>query len=306
MSLIIQPGLDAPSVANMVELARKNSTRRVNISLLDAAGTPIDIDTTAPVSGETGALDLTVTDLAENVLFEESYFPRTGAPDETSRIVRSGSGQYYIDWGGTDETDTAEALLFNWHSRQNATAEDVYRTQVLEVISSRTLSLLPTFRLLIDRSIKPIIPEKYCFVGVTDSMLILFLKSGLNAINNYQPYPVFIALDSFPIETHSNVLMKAALYEAVLSQLIFAIDTDVPSFQDGSHSFVQAHAQNLAPLLNALRTELDNLIPKFKLHFVNSGTMSLELHINYAYAAMLTTAPGGTTFRGIWQGGPLQ
>ncbi len=307
MSLIIQPGLDAPSVANMVELARVDSVRRVNVSLLDATGTPVDIDKgTTQAGAATGALDLTITDVAENVVFSESYWPKSNLPGATSRIKHAGVGQYYIDLGTEDdELDEARQLLCNWHARINATSEDVYSTQVLEVVSTRTLSMLPAFRLLLDKVVKPVLPDQYVYVGFSDSMLIVYLQLGLSMCNSYQPYPVFLNLDAYPLATHAHVLQRAALYQAITSQLIFSIDTDVPSFSDSGHSFVQVHATPLASYLTQLKAELDHIIPQMKLQFVNSGSMALEVQMNQAYAAMLATAPGGSVFRGIWQGGPL-
>ena len=302
--MIIQPGLEQPSVASMFELARMNSVRRVDIQLQDASGKPVDIERAQTPSGDpTGALDLEVTDIGGNTIYAESYWPKS--PTQiTTRIYTPSTGKYYIDYGTVSgETQYLYPVLFNWHSRQNAAAEDVYRTQVMELVSPRVLSLLPTLRLMIDKTVKPNLPEKYCFLGYTDGMLVAFLRLGLHMINEYQPYPTFTTLDYFPLESFSNVLIKAAMYQGVISQTLFAIDTDVPQFSDSGHSFVLQHATPLAAFVDKLKQELDKIIPQFKLRFVNSGTVAIEARMDMAFQMLLSTAPYGSLFRNMWQGG---
>jgi len=302
--MIIQPGLEQPSVASMFELARTNSVRRVDVQLQDVTGAPIDIEKSMSSGGDpTGALDLEVTDLGGHTIYQESYWP-VCMTSVDKRINNPATGKYYIDYGTeTGETQGIWPILFNWHSRQNAAAEDVYRTQVLELVSPRVLSLLPTLRLMIDKTVKPNLPEKYCFLGYTDGMLVAFLRLGLHMINEYQPYPTFTTLDYFPLETFSNVLIKAAMYQGIISQTLFAIDTDVPQYSDSGHSFVLQHATPLAAFVDKLKQELDKIIPQFKLRFVNSGTVSIEARMDMAFQMLLSTAPYGSLFRNMWQGG---
>jgi hypothetical protein len=302
--MIIQPGLEQPSVASMFELARTNSIRRVDVQLHDVTGTAIDIDKSASPGGDSsGALDLEVTDLGGNTIYQESYWPLCMTSTE-KRIKHPTTGKYYIDFGDRpQETAGIFPILFNWHSRQNTAAEDVYRTQVMELVSPRVLSLLPTLRLMIDKTVKPNLPEKYCFLGYTDGMLVAFLRLGLHMINEYQPYPTFSSLEHFPLETHSNVLIKSAMYQGIISQTLFAIDTDVPQFSDSGHSFVLQHATPLAAFVDKLKQELDKAIPQFKLQLVNSGTVSIEARMDMAFQMLLSTAPYGSLFRNMWQGG---
>lgn len=299
--MIIQPGAEQPSVSNMIELARTNSIRRVDVELQDSTGALIDIEETMTAGGEpSGALDLEVTDVGGRVIYAESYWPKPLAPLEP-RIKKVATGKFCLDLGkAPHETDNAQAILFNWHSRQNAAAEDVYRTQVVEVVSPRILSLLPALRLLIDKTVKPNLPEKYCFIGYTDGMLVMFLKLGLHKINEYEPYPLFAKLDYFPIEEYSNILLRAALYQGITSQTLFSIDTDVPQFSDSGHSFVLQHATPLAAFMDRLRSELDESVPNFKRKFVNSGTISVEMRIDLAFSMMLASAPYGSLFRNVW------
>lgn len=299
--MIIQPGAEQPSVSNMIELARTNSIRRVDVELQDSTGALVDIDATLEPTGDSrGALDLEITNVGGQSLYQESFWPPSPSV-LTPRLKKASTGRYYIDLGTVaSETTCPQALLFNWHSRQSLLTEDVYRTQVVEVVSPRILSLLPSLRLLIDKTVKPNLPEKYCFIGYTDGMLIMFLKMGLHKINEYEPYPIFENLEYFPIETYSNILLRAALFQGITSQTLFSIDTDVPQFSDSGHSFVLQHAQPLAAFLATLRDELDKSVPNFKRKFVNSGTISVEMRMDMAFSMMLASAPYGSLFRNIW------
>jgi len=303
--MIIQAGLEGPSVASMIELARLNSKRRINIELRDAAGELVDIDATTSITGDAqGELDLEVTDLGGNVYFHELYWPKSDALSATERIVRQAAGKYHINWGDeATETDVAQRLLFNWHSRQDEDTEDVYCTQVVEIVSPRVLSLLPTLRMMIDKTVKPNLPEQYCFTGYTDGQLITALHLGLSYICQAQPYPTWVSLDAFPIEMFSNILIKSAMYQGITSQLLFAVDTDVPQYSDSGQSFTLAHGTPLAAYLSHLKQELDSSITPFKQHFIGSGTMSAEIRMDYAFSMLLSSAPSGSLFRGIWQGG---
>lgn len=299
--MIIQPGAEHPSVANMTELVRTNAVRRIDIELQDSTGSVIDIETGVDAAGDPkGELEVEVTDVGGNVIYSEAYNPPLADPDQR-RLKNLTTGKYYLRFGSEDgETDTAQTLLFNWHSRQNATSEDAYRTQVVEVVTPRTLSLLPALRLLIDKTVKPNLPEKYCFIGYTDGMLALFLKLGLAYINTFQPYPMWHNIDYFPIELHSDILLRAALYQGITSQLLFSIDTDVPNFSDSGHSFVLQHATPLAGYIQQLRAELEERVPNFKRHFINSGTIGVEVRMDMAFSMMLASAPPGSLFRNLW------
>jgi|GEM_PF-5573888 len=300
--MIIQPGTEQPSVANMIELARMGGKRRVNVELRDESGSLVDIDATQAADGSArGEFDLQVTNVGGYPIYTEAFFP--DPPPVNPRITHRGTGLYDLTWGEGHETACPGTYLFNWHSRQNESSEDVYRTQVMEIISPRVLSLLPRLRLMLDKVVKPNWPQKMCFLGYTDGMLILYLELGLSLINQAQPYPTFVNLDAFPIEMFSDILIKSAIYEGVTSQLLFAVDTDVPQFSDQGHSFVLQHANPLAAYLSHLKQELDAAIPNFKRHFVNSGTLGAEVRLDMAFSMLLASAPNGSLFRNLWAGG---
>lgn len=305
--MIIQPGVNTPSTLDMVELVRTDSNRFIDVTFQDDTGTATDIDETLTAAGEAkGELDLEVTNMAGTVLYSETYFP-VPIPDDR-RITNPSTGKYQIKWGPetivvdgvdseTGETATAGPQLFNWHIRQTYGTEDFYRTQLVEVVSPRTLSMLPRFRLQLDKSLKIVIPEEYCNLGYTDAQLVVYLQMGLARINAAQPYVGWSSLDAFPLEDYFEILIRTALLCALDSQYLFGVDTDVPSFSDQGHSFVITHAGQIKALRDALATELARDIREFKLHFVRSGSIGAEFRLGWSFYQTLTTAPPGSLFR---------
>jgi len=299
--MIIEPGLDVPAVANMIELARTNSYRLVDVTILDSEGKPVDIVEETTPSGSKGALDLEVTDSNGTSILTDTYWPEP-TPPTISRIRHDATGKYSIKML-PDETTTSGTTLFNWHARVNENTENLYRTQVMQVVSPKVLSILPMFRLMIDKSIKPNVPEKYCYIGYSDSMLILYLMQGLSYINGRPPYPVWNTLDDFPVSQFSDVLIRASLYIGITSQSLFAIDTDIPSYSDQGHSFVLQHFSGLNPMMNQLRAELDKYVPEVKRKFVRSGTASVETRMGYMWYNLIASSPTGSLFRNYYFNG---
>lgn len=291
----IAPGVEAPSVLQIVELVRQSSTRWIDVTIYDVNGDPIDIVEEKFASGQPkGALDLEIVNLSSNVLFSEVYWPNN-APT-TRRIKRLSTGRYSVALEDTETTSTG-TYLANWHARINETSEDMYRTQVIEVVSPRVLSLLPPFRLMFDKHLKVSALEQMCTLGYTDGMLVMYLKQGLHMINAYEPYPCWATLEQFPIDYYSDILIKAALYEGIISQGLLAIDTDIPSYNDQGHAFVLSHFPPLMQMLSVIKQELDLRVPNFKRKHLQGGTMSVELRIDAAWAALTSSAPYGAIFR---------
>jgi hypothetical protein len=297
---VIEPGFSEPSVANMIELVRLNSNRVANVTLLDSTGQPIDILEEMTSGGSPkGELDLDITDMGGTSIYQESYYPPSVSDPLSRRITHDGVGKYSIKVTPTDLT-TVGTYLFNWHARYDSGSEDIYRTQVMQVVSPRVLSLLPTFRLILDKSIKRTVPSEYCYLGYADSQLIVYLMQGLSYINSKPPYPVWQYLENYPIETYSDVLIRSALYIGITSQSLFAIDTDVPAYNDQGHSFVLTHFQGLNTMASQIRAELDKQIPDLKKKFVRSGTAMVETRLGYLWYSLIASSPSGSTFRNYY------
>ncbi len=292
--MLVRPGNNEPSVANMVELIRSNSKRYVDISFTDDAGNPADISETMVGGAAVGELDLEITNLGGDVVYTESYWPPPIDPT-SRRIGHPSVGHYGLTYGDrASESDTTGTYLANWHLRQNTTSENVYATQVLEVVSPRTLSLLPSLRFVVDKTIKPCLAAENCFLGYTDAQLIIGLQLGLCLLNEYQPTIVWQNLDYYDIAKHGHILIKAALYNLLTAQGLFAIDTDIPSFNDQGHSFVLVHFAGLEQVANRIRQDLDRLVPDMKRQYVMSGSLGMEISMSTAAYTLFSSSPYGS------------
>jgi hypothetical protein len=298
--VLIQPGQGLPSVSNFIELVPVNSKRRIDVKLLNDSGNPSDISEVMLPSGDAdGELAVELTSLGGTAVFSESYWPN---PVPSSRRIKHlSTGHYYVQLGDVaSETATSGTYVANWTVREASDKETAYRTQVIEIVTPRVLSLLPRLRYVVDKSLKIVVPDSQCYLGYTDSALVLALRSGIEMLNTYQPYVSWTSIDAFPIETYSEILIKAATYFTLESQMLFALDTDQANFSVSGHSYSLLHQAPLASYLSQLKAELDSRVPNFKLHFVNSGTAMIEARPDLAFASLLSAAPYGSLFRGIY------
>jgi len=302
--LIIQPKLSSPSSLDHVEMTRTNSVRYIFIIFQDDQGNPVDIveqydNTNTP----RGALDLQVTTIDGDILYSESYFPPSISP-ELLRVSHPSTGKYQIHWGvNSTETSLSGTLLFNWHLRKDFGEEDFYRTQVIEVTPPKVLAILPYLRLQIDKSLKVLNQEVYCNLGYSDSNLVAFLNLGLSYINGRQPYVGWQSLDQFPLDRGLNVLLKCAVYDGLFAQLVFAIDTDIPSFSDQGHAFVITHATQIKSVRDALAQELEKQVREFKMHYIHWGAVGVEMRLGWSWYMLLSSAPSGALFRNAFMSG---
>ena len=170
-----------------------------------------------------------------------------------------------------------------------------------KVVTHMMCSLINKFRLMIDKTMKIINndPSDPCYLGYTNGQLCTYLISGLQIINSYQPYGTF-SLENFPYGGYDFILLETSLIAGIMSQSMFAIDTDIPQWNDQGNAFVITHYTQLAQYLNWLSQRLDKLIPAFKLHFVQSGSLHIETGPNYRLAQLINAAPSGSLFRNFY------
>lgn len=281
-----------------VELILKNTIERIDILVCDANGDPVDAT----------ALSLRVVDMSDTLILQDNFFTGYGDPPTLpTRIVKPAAtvGQYYFPFGDTS-FDTANTtanvgdLLFNWQIVGAAGSEAVNIIQVAKVVSAQTLSYLPMFRLMIDKAAKIVDDEAAnpMLVGYTDSQLIMWLELGLSAINASQPYGGWGGIDSFPVG-YRQILIDAALVAGLTSQSIFAIDTDIDAYNDQGNAFSIQHHPKLMGMLQFLAAKLDKTVPAFKLHFVNSGSVYVQMGTNFRLNTLLQSAPAGALFRNL-------
>ena len=155
-------------------------------------------------------------------------------------------------------------------------------------------------RLEIDKAIKFVHssgdPDEGCYLGYTDGQLVQYLENGIQVINAYQPSGCF-TFESFPYNAFCWILIEAALMTGVMSQQLFAVDTDVPSWSDQGNAFVIQHQPQLAAFLNFVTQRLDKMIPMMKLNFVSSGSLHIEAGANFRLTTLINAAPSGSLFR---------
>ena len=161
--------------------------------------------------------------------------------------------------------------------------------------------MIGRFRLVIDKTYKlfDTDPDDPCFLGYSDGQLVQYLMSGLQIINSYQPSGTF-SLTTFPYESYDQILFETSLLAGMISQSVYAIDNDVPNWNDQGNAFVITHYPQLAQHLTFMAGRLDRLIPLFKLNFVSSGRLHIEAGPNYRLAQLVNAAPGGSLFRNFY------
>lgn len=198
------------------------------------------------------------------------------------------------------ETDAESEWLFNWQVRLAADSEVTSVLQRVSVMSTKAASFLPDLRLMIDKSHKLIAPTSSCFLGYTDSQLLYYLYAGLQNINAYQPSLTF-TMANFPLE-YKQVLIDSALISGAMSQQLYAIDMDIPSYSDQGTAFVITHQAALASFLNQITQRADRLIPQMKLQLIQPGTLHTQVGPNFRLNQLVQAAPSGAVFRGITWG----
>jgi hypothetical protein len=281
-----------------IELILKGTTERVDILVTDESGVPVDVQ-----AG--GTLQLTLMDLTETVLVSDDFLT---PPAGGTQIVKPAgtTGQYYFNFGSEtpvkNVTTTQGDYLFHWKIAIDATSESINVVQTARVVSALTMSLIPDFRLLIDKSAKLVDdnPTDPVFLGYTDSQLISYLMGGLGIINAYPVGVLWSGLDNFPSQYFKQILFDSGLLVGVMSQELFAIDTDVDNWSDQGNTFTISHQPKLASFLNTLSQRLDKIIPLMKRQCIRDGAIRLEMGPNFRLAQLVAAAPTGALFRNVW------
>lgn len=201
------------------------------------------------------------------------------------------------------ETSYTESLLFEWVGTDALhPSEEVRIMQVVYVVPPVIFRMLPQFRLMIDKSLKLIDVAEGLNLGYTDDMLLQYIIGGIQTINQAQP-SIFFNLDNYPYQDFGSLLMEAALYWGLLSQVLYAIDSDVPSYSDQGASFVINHQPALKGVLDSMSSALERKIPLMKLHFVNTGSVLTQMGPSFRLESLLVAAPNGSLFRNTFVGG---
>lgn len=225
-------------------------------------------------------------------------------PAPAARIVRTGVGQFYIDLGNqlpNLETANIGEMLMDWQVIMAVGGQITHTIEKIKIVSVRETSFIPELRLLIDKSSKLVAPNSNVFLGYTDSNLFSYLEGGLQNINAYQP-SLTLTPENFPME-YKQILLDASLITGVMSQQLYAIDSDIPNYNDQGTAFVISHQPQLAQFLNALTQRLDRMIPMMKLQLITPGSLHVQMGPNYRLTQLVQAAPNGSLFRGTFLAG---
>jgi len=276
-----------------IVIALKDATERVYIRIWD--------DTGALVEPE--SLSLAV------YRYNELQFEETDFSAVATNIVTEADGIYYFLFGDTsidahNDSSATYEYVFIWSYQLEAGANVDKEVQVVKVMTPTTLSLIPKLRLAIDKAAKQVEEHdgRTCYLGYTDWMLIGALEDGLQYINAQPPYPMWSTIDSFPLQLHGKILQMAAEMCMLMSQEIFAIDTDI-NYSDNGQVFTIDHYPKLAAALTFRKSILDTTISAMKRHYLRNGSVLVELGPNVRFNSLVSAAPSNSLFRNMFLGG---
>lgn len=200
--------------------------------------------------------------------------------------------------GANPLTDGLCELLLDWQIETTQGGSYTNSIDKVKVISARSTSFLPEFKLLIDKSRKLIAPSSDCYLGYSDAQLLSYLEGGLGTVNAYQPSLTF-TFENFPF-AYKQVLLDAGLITGVMSQQLYAIDTDIPNYNDQGTSFVIVHQPQLAAFLNQITQRLDRIIPMMKLQLIQPGSLHVQMGPDFRLRQLVEAAPSGSLFRNVF------
>ena len=251
-------------------LIREGSTmQRVPVLIRTATGIPVDPTT----------LTFTLTQLDGQVVYTETY----SGVAPLSRTRRLAVGSFYFPIGDVNadplyirEVTNSGTRLALWEYVLPDGTSGSVETSV-NVLSLPYYPVLGRLRLLADKAIQQISTDIYnpLAIGFTDGMLAEYIMLGISMINEFQP-PASFNLANFPVSDHTNILIQAAFYNLLTSQTMFAIATDVDSYNDINGSFAIIKHPKLAAMAAAQFALLEKLVPQFKMQFYNLNGALVE------------------------------
>lgn len=244
---------------------------------------------------------------------DDAIYTETATPPPGTRIQQSGTGIFYFLLGDPaaaentpdqTETNTRGKLNFVWRVTAAGAHGGETKTSftTVRVISRKEAEMVERLQLLIDKSAKLVNedPENPCYLGYSEGMLLDFLQNGLEMINAYPPTVGWLDLSRYPWDTHGAVLLESALMYGVMSQELFAVDTDLQGWSDQGNSWTLQHQPQLAAYLNGLAQRLDQRIPKMKMQFLASGVMRTNVSTSFRLRTLFNSAPNGALFRNLY------
>ena len=279
------------------QFALANTMQPCDIQVTDANGDPIDAS----------VVSLKVVDMYGGVIATDNYY---NPPVGGTLIVKPPRtvGYYYYRFGDMNisqplpiNATPGQPYIIQWYVQAtNAYVPNIV-LQNVTTYSVLAAQNVPYLRLYIDKARKLVDPANNVFLGYTDAQLLMYMQEGISMVNSFQPETQMpFTLENFPYAAFRHVVNQAATVAAVMSQMMFAIDTDLPNYSDQGITFVIAHQPQLAAFINTLTARLDKEIQAMKLQFVNTGSIHLVQGPNFRLATLMSAAPIGSLFRNVY------
>lgn len=220
-----------------------------------------------------------------------------------SLIKKESTGTYYINAKNEDDTytlydltteDLAEYTL-KWQYIDLENGESFLAMSYFYVLNGQVYSWFPRLKNIIDKSFKTVGCAR---VGYTDGNMFYYLQGGLDEINKFPPVTNF-SLVNYPVQ-YGQLLIDSSTVVALMSQSIFSIDTDVPSFNDQGFSLSTDHFSRLQTIMNTLLNNIRGQLKSLKLQFCGIGSIKVQMVPGYQLGVVLKTAPTGSLFRNFF------
>ena len=278
------------------QFALINTMQPCDVQVTSSTGAPMDAT----------VVSLKVLDMGGNVVATDNYYD---PPAGGSLIVKPPGtvGYYYYRFGDTSPsqtrllTQTIGAYIIQWYIQASDSYTPNIVLQNVTVYGFQAAQNVPYLRLYIDKARKIVDPANNVFLGYTDAQCLMYMQEGISMINAYQPETAIgFNTETFPYDTFRHVVNEAAMVAAIMSQQMFAIDTDLPNYSDQGITFVISHQPQLAAYLNMLTARLDREIQAMKLQFVSTGSIHMVQGPNYRLATLMSAAPVGSLFRNVY------
>lgn len=248
------------------------------------------------------SLQVTVEDAAENVIVSGSYVATP--PPPPGLILKEALGTFYLP------TESAVVPIYNlvaaapvqyimkWLWQDSAGAEQQFAMSTFNTLTTAIYSQFPRLRNQIDKAFKVMGCAR---VGYTDANLMYYLQGGLDEINAFPPVTGF-SLASFPA-VYGQLLINSATIVALISQSLFAVDTDTLSFSDQGFSFTSDHFARLQSMYSSLLAQTKEQLKILKFEYSGIAGVVLQIVPSYPFNVVLKTSPRGALFRNLFASG---
>ena len=279
------------------QFALINTMQPCDIQVTDAYNKPVDAQ----------VVSLKILDMGGNVVATDDYY---NTPAGGTLIVKPpGSvGYYYYRFGDTSpsqpiplNTTPGQSYILQWYVQATSAYVPSIMLQNVTTYGVMAAQNVPYLRLYIDKARKLVDPANNVFLGYTDAQLLMYMQEGISMVNAYQPETaVAFNIENFPYPAFRHVINEASMVAAIMSQQMFAIDTDLPNYSDQGITFVISHQPQLAQFLNTITARLDREIQAMKLQWVSTGSIHIVQGPNFRLATLMSAAPLGSLFRNVF------